>query len=93
MWVAALIVFPLIFLPLGYYYGESVSGRNPSEAQGWTWDDRLAAIEEAWEAARDDEATQGGCPTVDALERSLPPLRGVDGRERDYVAMMRGEQC
>jgi len=87
-----MIVFPLIFLPLGYIYGTATQP-NPSEAQGWTWADRLAAIEEAWEAARDDEATQGGCPTVDALERSLPPLRGVDGRERDYVAMMRGEQC
>ena len=53
--------------------------------------ERLAAIRGAWGSA--DEHIHSGCPSVDALERLLPELRGVHATERDYAGLTLGQKC
>lgn len=51
---------------------------------------RLDHIRVAWRSA----ATPGKpCPSVSDLNAALPQLRGIDARERDYVALLLGVRC
>lgn len=86
----AVYVFGALVLILGAILFRS-SQPDPTVPDAQTWSGRLEAIASIWDSA--DERLMSGCPTVDALERLLPELRGIHATERDYVGLTMGERC
>ena len=86
----AVYVFGTLVLVLGAILFRS-SQPDPIPPDAQTWSGRLAAITSAWDSA--DERLLSGCPSVDALERLLPELRGVHAAERDYAGLTMGIKC